>query len=205
MRNCVIVVLLGWLACPVMGQEKAAPKSDRQALIGTWLVLEFHDDGGDKTGRLTGRSVNSKDKPELLPRLVFTETECYVLRPSKDGWLREVSAGLTNCNWASVNLDETAKPYKGMIITRVKKSPTDPDAVMPGIYELDGKNLRICYNETPSPNSNKPPTELKSDGAMNLFVCEKISDEPLKPAADYILPPPPPKPKVDPKPSELKK
>jgi len=201
-------LLVAALVALAAAQDKPAPKSDREALIGTWLVVEFHDDGGDKLGRLTGRSVNPKDKPELLPRLVFTAERCYVLRPSKAGWQRDNNAGITNVNWDTVKLDEKATPHKTIDITPFRKDENVKATLLPGIYELDGKKLRICYNETPNLSKGRRPTEYKSDGDMNMFVCEKISDEPLKYTEVSDPKPAPPKPKTpdpkaaDPKPTE---
>lgn len=204
----VPLLALGFLLAPTTvtaADDKPAPKSDREALIGTWLVIEFHDDGGDKTGRLTGRSVNPRDKPDLLPRLVFTAEGCYVLRPSKTGWQRDINAGITNVNWDTVKLDEKAKPNKTIDITPFRKDETVKVTLLPGIYELDGKKLRICYNETPNLSKGCRPTEYKSDGDMNLFICEKLSDEPLKYTEVSDPKPAPPKPKTDPNPTEDKK
>ncbi len=181
------------LAAALAAAADDKPKSDRDALVGTWKIVEYHDDGGEKMGRLTGRALTPKDGPEKYPRLVFTADECYVLRPGKDGGVRELVAGLTNVNWKAVKLDEAAKPVKTIEIGQHKRDPAAKDVVLPGIYELDGKKLRICYNETPNPAKPVRPTEFKSDGAMNLFVCEKLSDVPEKPVADQVIPPPPPK------------
>jgi uncharacterized protein (TIGR03067 family) len=186
MRQFVVALAVAALGGAASAQEKA--KSDREALIGTWVVYEFHDDGGDKTGRLTGQAVNPKDKPDRLPRLVFTADECYIMRPSKTGWLREITPGLTNVGWKSCKLDETAKPAKTIDIVGHARNGKEPR--YPGIYELDGKNLRICYNESPAQSKNARPTEYKSDGQMNLLICGKISDEPLKPDGDYVITPP---------------
>lgn len=184
----LILLAVGFLTGAAAADDKPAAKTDRERLVGTWKVVEFHDDGGDKMGRLVGKALTPKDGPEKYPRLVFTADGCYVLRPGKDGGVRELVAGLTNVNWKSVKLDETAEP-KTIDITPHKRSPDAKDVVLPGIYELDGNKLRICWNETPGQSKNARPTEFKSDGHMNLFVCERLSDMPEKPAADQQVPP----------------
>ncbi|MBA4067737.1 MAG: hypothetical protein C0501_29365 [Isosphaera sp.] len=181
------------LAAALAAAADDKPKSDREALVGTWKIVEYHDDGAERMGRLVPRPLTPKDGPEKYPRLVFTADACYVLRPGKDGGVRELTAGLTNVNWKAVKLDETAKP-KAIDITPHKKDPAAKDVVLPGIYELDGKKLRIAWNETPAQSKHLRPTEFKSDGHMNLFVCEKLSDTPEKPASDQVIPPPAKKP-----------
>lgn len=164
------------------GEDKPKEKNDREKLIGTWKILEYHDDGSERMGRLIGRTLTPKDGDDKYPKLVFTDTECYVLRPSKDGGIRETIAGITNVNWKTVKLDETSKP-KTFDITPFKPEGAK-ESLMPGIYELDGKKLRIAWNETPAQSKNMRPTEFKSDAHMNLFICEKLSDSPEKPFAD---------------------
>lgn len=183
MRTLTLFAALAALM-PAAAEDK--PPSDREKLVGTWKILEYHDDGAERMGRLIGRALTPKDGPEKYPKLVFTADECYVLRPGKEGGVREMTAGITNVNFKSVKLDEAAKP-KAIDITPHTKEGAKV-VVMPGIYELDGKKLRVCWNETPGQSKNVRPTEFKSDGHMNLFVCEKLSDVPEKPASDQQTP-----------------
>lgn len=182
-----LLIPFALLAADPAARTDAPPTGDRAALVGTWKILEFHDDGGDKIGRLTGRSLKPTDPPEAFPRLVFTANECYVMRPSKAGYLREMIVGLTNVAWTSCTLDEKATPTRTIEITSiVETGSTKPPLVYAGIYELKGKQLRICWNESGvGPNGRIRPKEFKSDGAMNLLICKKLSDEPEKPVGEY--------------------
>ena len=108
-----------------------------------------------------------KDQPPRIAKLVFTDDDCYVLRG--DG-RREMASGLTNAGWKSCTLDESTKP-KSIDIVGFAGKESDKTKTYPGIYELDGDKLRICYAET----SPERPTKFESNGHNNLFECVRIS------------------------------
>lgn len=143
---------------------RADDKSDRQALVGTWKITVFQDDGKDRRGRLGANN----DRPA---KLVFTADACFVLRG--DG-KRETKSGLSNCAWKSFQLDSSALPPAIELTGFAGKDGSKTKTYL-GIYQLDGDKLQICYCE----QGKTRPTKFESDGAMNLMVCERISREPL--------------------------
>ena len=159
------------------GQAADAPKapaSDRAALVGTWKIISFKDDAIERIDRLGGVPPGS-DKADLakFPKIVFTADECWVLHV--DG-KRDVLAGRTDCAFKSCTLDEKASP-KAIDLVGVRTDKGEALHTYHGIYELDGKKLRICWNE----GGDARPTKFESDKDNNLFVCERVSDQPEKP------------------------
>lgn len=148
---------------------KTSTGSDREQLQGTWKIVAFHDDGNDKIGRL-GVSAAKKGQPERIAKLAFAGDECYVLRA--DG-KRDALAGLTNCAWKSYSL-KAAEGVKQIDLQGVGGKEGEKLKLYPGIYELSGAKLRICWNE----GGAVRPTKLESNGEMNLFECERLSSEP---------------------------
>lgn len=143
---------------------------DRAALIGTWKIVVFQDDGNDRLSRLgVGPAKNGKEP--RVAKLVFTADACYLIRG--DG-RREMASGLTNAGFKSCTLDESTTP-KSIDIVGLAGKENEKTKTYPGIYEIDGDRLRICYAET----SPKRPTQFESNGHDNLFECERISKEPL--------------------------
>ena len=143
---------------------------DREALIGTWKITVYQDDGNDRLSRL-GAGPAKKDKPARVAKLVFTPAECYLIRG--DG-RREMASGLTNAGWKSITLDESTTP-KSIDIVGFAGKENEKSKTYLGIYEINGDRLRICYAET----SPKRPTKFESTGHDNLFECERISKEPF--------------------------
>ena len=141
---------------------------DRAALVGTWQITVYQDDGKDRLARL-GAGPAKKDQQPRIAKLVFTADACYILRG--DG-RREMVSGLTNAGWTSCTLDESTTP-KSIDIVGFAGKDSDRMKTYPGIYELDGDKLRICYAET----SPQRPTRFESDGHNNLFECVRIFDE----------------------------
>lgn len=143
---------------------------DRQVLIGTWKITVFQDDGNDRLGRLGARPAKKGKEPRTA-KLVFTADECYLIRG--DG-RREMASGLTNAGWKSCTLDASTTP-KSIDIAGFAGKENEKTKTYPGIYEIDGDRLRICYSET----SPKRPTRFESNGHDNLFECERLSKDPL--------------------------
>lgn len=143
---------------------------DREALIGTWKVTVFQDDGRDRLERL-GAGPAKKGEEARVAKLVFTADECYLIRG--DG-RREMASGLTNAGWKSCTLDKSTSP-KSIDIVGFTGQENEKTKTYAGIYEVDGNRLRICYAE----GGPKRPTKFESNGDDNLFECERISKEPL--------------------------
>ena len=163
--NLAILLALGVAYLPSL-----AFADDREALIGTWKITLFHDDGNDRLSRL-GAGPAKKEKPARVAKLVFTADDCFLIR--RDG-RREMASGLTNAGWKSITLDETTTP-KSIDIVGFAGKENERTKTYPGIYELAGDTLRICYPEYGS----QRPTKFESNGNDNLFECERISKEPL--------------------------
>jgi len=162
-RISCLVVALGLFSSTVNAD-------DREALIGTWKITVYQDDGKDRLSRL-GAGPAKKGKPEPVAKLVFTSDACYLIRG--DG-RREMANGLTNAGWKFCSLDESTTP-KSIDIIGFAGKDKEKSKTYPGIYEIDGNRLRICYAET----SPKRPTKFESNGHDNLFECERISQEPI--------------------------
>jgi uncharacterized protein (TIGR03067 family) len=170
-------MLIACLLCMPAGHAADAPKpatSDRAALVGTWKIISFKDDAIERIDRLGGLPPDSpKADPKKFARLVFTADECWVLHV--DG-KRDVLAGRTDCAFKSCTLDEKANP-KAIDLVGVRTDKGEALHTYHGIYDLDGKKLRICWNE----GGDARPTKFESDKDNNLFVCERVSDQPEKP------------------------
>lgn len=147
-----------------------AVAGDRDDLVGTWEVKVFHDDGRDRLSRI-GVSPPKKGREARVAKLVFTDKECYLIRG--DG-RREMASGLTNAGFNSCKLDESKTP-RTIDIDGFAGKQNEKTKTYPGIYEIDGDKLRICYAET----SSTRPSKFESDGHNNLFECERISEKPL--------------------------
>ena len=143
---------------------------DRNAMIGTWKITVFHDDGQDRLGRL-GAGPGKKGSEPRIAKLVVTEDACYLIRG--DG-RREMASGLTNAGWKSFTLDESTKP-KSIDLVGFAGKENEKTKTYVGIYEVEGDRLSICYAESGS----KRPAEFVSNGNDNLLTCERLSKEPL--------------------------
>ena len=168
-------VLLAMLVTAHTGSRAhcESPQSDREQLIGTWKVEVFEDDGRDRLSRLGAGPAKKKGQKPRVAKLVFTKDECYLIRG--DG-RREMASGLTNAGFKSCKLEESKTP-KSIDLHGFAGKQNEKTKTYPGIYEIDGDKLRICYAET----SSTRPTKFESDGHNNLFECERISEKPLPP------------------------
>ncbi len=164
MRSFCLLLTMGFFAI-----EHSA-FADPLSLIGTWKITVFQDDGRDRLERL-GAGPAKKGGELRIAKLVFTSDACYLIRG--DG-RREMASGLTNAGWKSYTLDESTTP-KSIDIVGFTGKENEKSKTYLGIYEIDGDHLRICYAET----SPQRPTKFESNGNDNLFVCERISNEPL--------------------------
>ena len=143
---------------------------DRDAMVGTWKIAEFQDDGKDRMSRL-GYKKDKKTGDEKFPSLVVSKDEIQVLRG--DG-KRELKNGLSNCAWKRCTLDESASP-KTIDLVGFAGKEGDQEKTYLALYTLEGDKLTICYRET----GKGRPTKFESDGDMNLMVCERIAAEPV--------------------------
>ncbi len=165
-KNAAILFLLGIFSL----SSTFVFADDRAALIGTWKITVFQDDGRDRLERLGAGPAKTGGEPRVA-KLVFTADECYLIRG--DG-RREMASGLTNAGWKSCTLDESTTP-KSIDIVGFAGKENEKTKMYPGIYEIEGDRLRICYSET----SPTRPMKFESNGHDNLFECERISKEPL--------------------------
>lgn len=153
----------------------SAAEPDPPALVGTWKVVEYKDDAVDQRGRL-GMTKATVEKGKFA-KLVFAKDECWVVRA--DG-KRDAVKGLTNCGFKGY----TTKPGKD--VTEIEltgfagSDGGDAEAKYVGIVKIDGGKLYMCWNEEGDKHAmgKKLPTKFESDGMMNLFVAERISDKP---------------------------
>lgn len=176
-RTAFVVALALIAAVLSADDQPSKPKSDREALVGTWKIVGYQDDGAERLSRL-GAVAGKKGEPARMPKLVFTTDECYVLSGSGN---RFVSAGHTGCDFKVFTLREDASPKQIDIESCAgKKGET---LFYFGVYELDGDKLKISYNESPSSpeKPGKRPDRFVSNRDMNLIICEKVSDTPEKP------------------------
>jgi len=169
----VLTVLAVACVAPAADEKTSSTGGDRAQLNGTWKIVGFQDDGSDKIGRL-GVGLAKKGQEPRIAKLVFSGDECFVVRA--DG-KRDMLAGLTNCAWKTHTLDEKTSP-KSIDIVGFAGKESEKTQTYFGIYELVGGKLRICWNE----GGKARPTKLESNGEMNLFECERLSDQPEKPA-----------------------
>lgn len=157
------------------GQFLAAGEPDlRAALVGTWKIVDFHDDGRPRLERLGASPKAKKGQKPRTALLVVTPQECWILRG--DG-RREATPGLANCAWKSFTLDPAQKPIAIDLVGFAGKDGSKTRTYA-GILELQKDRLRICWNEM----GKTRPTAFASDGAMNLLVCERLSKEITQPA-----------------------
>ena len=140
-------------------------------LVGTWKITAFQDDGRDRLERLGAGPAKKQGEETRVAKLVFTAGECYILRG--DG-RREFASGLTNAGWKSYTLDEDASP-KSIDIVGFAGKDNEKLKTYQGIYTMENGQLTICYCEQGATR----PTKLKSNGAMNLLVAQRISNVPL--------------------------
>ena len=155
-------------------QAACADEPKPLSLVGTWKILEFHDDGTDKIGRL---GVLPRHSDTKFAKLVFTDKECWVVRA--DG-TRDGMRGLTNCAWKSYSINALKTPREIELTGFAGSDGGDAELPYVGIWKVEDKRLLICWNEegTTTSNGKKRPSEFKSDGAMNLFIAERLSDKP---------------------------
>lgn len=166
-RGIIFAGLAAW-AAHVQATEPAAP-----SIVGTWKVVEFKDDGGDQRGRLGMAKATADTK---YAKLVFAADECWVVRA--DG-KRDVIKGLTNCGFKKYAVKPGEAVHQITLIAFGGIDGGDAEVTYVGILKVEGEKLSLCWNEEGADKSNgkKLPAKFESDGNMNLFVAERLSEK----------------------------
>jgi uncharacterized protein (TIGR03067 family) len=144
MRNCIALALGLALVGSALADDKAdAAKKDQDKLQGTWTFVSMEGDG---------QPVPQGDPP---PTITFTGNKFAV------------KAGEVVLQAGTQTLDPSQKPKA------VDSTVTEGEGkgtTMLGIYELDGDNLKACFDT----QGKKRPTEFKTAaGSGHMLVVLK--------------------------------
>ena len=148
-----LVLLAALCAAAATPAGPPAPPPDRAALVGTWKIVSFGDDGGEKIGRL-GAGPGKNGRPERAAKLVVTDTACWVLNGNGE---RVKASGLMNCGFKSFALDPTTAP-KGVDLVGFAGPMNEKEKTYPAEFRTTGDmNTFVCerLSDTPEP----PPVE----------------------------------------------
>jgi uncharacterized protein (TIGR03067 family) len=140
----ILVALLGAVLLPAVADDKAdAAKKELDKLQGTWTFVSMESDG---------QAVPQGDPP---PTITF------------NGNKFSVKAGEVVLQAGTQTLDPTQKPKA------VDSTVTEGEGkgtTMLGIYEIDGDNLKACFDT----QGKKRPTEFKTAaGSGHMLVVLK--------------------------------
>ncbi len=138
-------------------------------------MIEYKDDAIDQRGRL-GVTKGEVGKGQFA-KLVFTKDECWVVRA--DG-KRDAVKGQTNCGFKSWTTKAGKVGHEIELTAFGGSDGGDAEVKYVGVVKVGEGKLFLCWNEggATTPNGKKSPTKFESDGMMNLFVCERLSDTP---------------------------
>jgi len=165
-------VIVTLLVCLTAARALAADKADQDLhteIIGIWRIMSFLDDNQEKIGRLGGEGKDKDGKLIEFPKLIVTADKCAIL---DSRGRRPANNNITNVGWDKYTI------VKGSSPAAIDVSAPGRDGqsiVYPAIVKIEGGRLLIAYAES------KPfdrPTEFKSDGTDNLFICERLSEKP---------------------------
>jgi uncharacterized protein (TIGR03067 family) len=131
--------MLAVLAGVLVAADDATVKSDREALQGKWLVV---------ASEARGKKDSDDKLKEAKPTFHFQE--------EKLGW-SFVRDGKEITGNGSYKLDPSTKP-KSIDLTGFPES----GKTFPGIYEMDGDTLKICFDE------NERPKEFASKAGSRI-------------------------------------
>ena len=130
MRTTALLTLI-----TVLTLVQATAADDREALIGTWEITTFQDDGRDRLERLGVRPAKKTVAAPQVAKLVFTADECYILRG--DG-RREMASGLANAGFRSCKLDASTSP-RSIDVEGFSGKQNEKTKTYLGIYTLGGR------------------------------------------------------------------
>lgn len=130
-------------SCPaLLVRGDATPASgDERAIEGQWRCVELIEDG---------RQMPANDKD---PQFLFERGKLYFVIPD-----RRVDKG-------TFHIDAGKTPKE---IDVVGAKGPDNEAVIKGIYDLNGNGLKICFA-----HGDTRPTQFKSDRDTTVFVLRR--------------------------------
>jgi uncharacterized protein (TIGR03067 family) len=138
-------MLIAWFALPLLADSPRKDGDDRQALQGTWKVVSLVNDGKEvPADKIRGA------------RLTF-EGDRYTLKGGEEGFR------------GTFKLDASQKPRR--IDTTFLAEDDREKGKAWGIYELDGKRLRITWSQ----ESGNRPREFasKPESGTRSMVLER--------------------------------
>jgi uncharacterized protein (TIGR03067 family) len=151
-RWLVIPAVVLFLSANLAAQGDAA--KELKKFDGTWKIVALQKGG---------QVIGAGDLPEGM-RLVFGGGKVTVVMPGPDGKdEKRVSA---------FKIDPTKKP-KHCDVTH--EDGNEKDKTLPGIYEWDGKRLKMCVND----GGNERPIAFASPEGSRVmfFTLERVPDK----------------------------
>ena len=149
---CLLALLL--LAAPLAAAP--VPKALKQAkptLDGTWEVVEVHSDG-----------VKSEN-PVVAKWVIDGESLTLLRRDDKRLPARVVTS------YSLVKPDKADSPAALDYVISYANAGR-PNRTLPGVFELDGDTLKVCY--AISPNGERPTGCKPAEGAV-LYVFKRAN------------------------------
>lgn len=153
MRLLLLISFLTVLPALVFGTEKAPPSCDSQALQGDWIVVGIEGGGYKAT-------------PQELRGMQWSIRGDTITGTDPDG-----SSGKMR-----YKIDPTVSPKRFDITSLQGKLAGQTD---PGIYELNGRRLRICYRNPDNQTGDCPKSFADAapvGSGYGIIVLEKKSD-----------------------------
>jgi uncharacterized protein (TIGR03067 family) len=140
MLSCLSLVVLGLAATA----DAPDAKKELEKFQGTWSVVSVEDNG-----------VKAPEE-SLKKRKVIIKDETYTVKDD-DAVVEE----------GAFSLDPSKKPPA---IVKMRMIVNGRVAPLPGIYELNGDDLKICFGGV-----GKPPSEFKApaDSGCQLIVLKR--------------------------------
>lgn len=153
MRLLLLLSFLTFLPASVFGAEEVPSSSDSQALQGDWIVVGIEGGGYKAT-------------PQELRGMRWSIRSDIITATNPDG-----SSGKMR-----YKIDPTVSPKQFDIASLQGKLAGQTD---PGIYELKGRRLRICYRDPGNEMGDRPKSFADAapvGSGYGLIVLEKKSD-----------------------------
>ncbi len=150
-RWLVIPAVVCVLAANLGAQDTA---KELKKFDGTWRIVSANK---------SGKEAGPGDLPEGM-RLVFGKGKVTVVIPGPDGRdEQKVSA---------IKIDPTKKPKQ---INITHEGGNEKGKTLPGIYEFDGKRLKMCVNDG---GGDRPTAFASPEGSRILyFILERVPDK----------------------------